>query len=139
MKISRFGKNLVVRIDKGEEIVENLKKACMDYGIDAGSVSGIGASNDAVIGFFDTGKKKYHSHKVSGDHEITSLTGNVSMMDGEVYLHLHIMLAGEDGAVVGGHLTSAVVSATCEIVVGIIDGALDRKKDEETGLNLLEF
>ena len=71
--------------------------------------------------------------------EITSLLGNVSQMNGEVYLHLHITLADENYNVHGGHLTSAVISATGEIIIDTIDGIVDREFDEEVGLNLFKF
>lgn len=41
--------------------------------------------------------------------------------------------------VFGGHLNKAIVSATCEMVIHIIDGKVDRKYNEDIGLNLFEF
>ena len=50
------------------------------------------------------------------------------------------MSAGNSqGQVFGGHLNRAVVSATCEMVVTVIDGKLDRYYDEDVGLNLFKF
>ena len=44
-----------------------------------------------------------------------------------------------EGRVYGGHLNKAVVSATCEMVIDIIDGAVERKFSDEIGLNLFKF
>ncbi len=71
--------------------------------------------------------------------EITSLMGNISTQERDVYLHLHATLAGSSHQVVGGHLNSAVISATGEIVIDVIDGNVDRKFSQEIGLNLFEF
>lgn len=60
-------------------------------------------------------------------------------MDGEFYTHMHMSCGDEKGQVVGGHLNRAVVSATCEIFIYVIDGEVDRIKDEEVGLNIFKF
>ena len=60
-------------------------------------------------------------------------------MNGGFYCHLHMSAADENGRVFGGHLNSAVVSATCEMIITVIDGNADRRFDEKTGLNLFSF
>ena len=47
--------------------------------------------------------------------------------------------ADAEGKVFGGHLNSATVSATCEMVIELIDGRVDRKFSDEVGLNLFSF
>ena len=50
------------------------------------------------------------------------------------------MSAGDtEGRVLGGHLNEAVISATCGLVLEIMDGTVERRLDPETGLNLMEF
>jgi len=139
MDYRKFGSKYVLRLDKGDEIVESIKKLCEKEGIKLGMVTGIGATNKAVIGLFHTSSKEYHSKELTGDMEITSLVGNISQMDGEVYLHLHITLGDKDYNVYGGHLTSAVISATGEIIIDAIEGEVDREFNQEIGLNLFKF
>jgi predicted DNA-binding protein with PD1-like motif len=139
MEAKASGNHWIVRIDKGEEIVATLEQFCRQKGIRLGTVSGIGATDHATIGLFRTRTKEYVRKEVTGDHEITSLTGNISRMKGEVYLHLHINLSDANYHTFGGHLNSAVVSATCEIVVRALDGEVDREFSEEIGLNLYRF
>lgn len=90
-------------------------------------------------GLFNTKEKKYYSQTLEQDFEICPLVGNISTMGGEVYLHLHITLGDKNQNCFAGHLNSAVVSATCEVVTEVIDGEVDRKFSKEIGLNLLEF
>ncbi|WP_432666217.1 PPC domain-containing DNA-binding protein [Wukongibacter baidiensis] len=140
MEFKRFGNKVVMRIDRGEEVVETIKEFCTDQKITLGSISGLGAADRIKVGAFNVEKQKYHSIEFSGsDYEITNLTGNISTMDGETYLHLHITLSDHDMRAFGGHLNEAVISGTCELVIDIIDGIVDRKFNDEVGLNLYKF
>jgi len=139
MDYKKFDKKVFVRLDKGEEIVETLKQLCKDLDIKAGTITGIGATDKVTIGLFDLKNNKYNSKEFVGDHEIAPVFGNISTMNGEVYLHLHITLGNSEHMSFAGHLTSAVVSATFEGVIDIIDGEIDRSFDVNTGLNLLKL
>lgn len=139
MDYRSFGNKYIVRLDKGDEILKSLGDLATKEDIKLGRVSGIGAVNRATIGLFETATKEYHSKELIGDMEIVNLAGNISQMDGEVYLHLHIALGDREFNLYGGHLNSATISVTGEIVVDVIDGSVDRKLDEEIGLNLLKF
>jgi uncharacterized protein len=48
-------------------------------------------------------------------------------------------IADKENKSMGGHLNSAIVSATFEGVIEIIDGEIDRKFSDEIGLNLIDF
>ena len=71
--------------------------------------------------------------------EISNLCGTVSRKDGQVYLHLHVTVCGKDMIARGGHANELRVSATCEMVVRTISGDVDRRLDENIGLNLFKF
>lgn len=139
MDYRRFNDTIIARIDKGEEILEQLKVIAEKEEIKLASVSALGATDDITVGVFRTGEKKYYANHFTGDMEIVSLTGTVSTMDGAFYPHLHMSAGDTEGHVFGGHLNRAVISATCEMVIRVIDGQVDRKFDENIGLNLFAF
>lgn len=139
MEYRKFGNMVVARIDKGEEILEQVKEIALKEQIKLASVQALGAISSFTAGVFKTDEKKYLSNEFEGAYEIVSLTGTINTMNGEFYCHLHISAGNEKGQVFGGHLNRAVVSATCEMVIQLIDGTVDRRFDEEIGLNLFQF
>ena len=139
MEYRRFWDTLVVRMDKGEEITEQLRAVAEKENIRLAAVEALGAVNDFTVGVYNTEEKKYYSNHFQGAYEIVSLTGTVTTMDGQFYHHLHMSAGDEKGSVFGGHLNSAVISATCEMIIRVIDGTVERRHDPETGLNLFSF
>lgn len=139
MKYLKKDNKYIVRIDKGEEIIEQIKKICNDNNIKAGSITGLGATDRVKVGLFNTNTKEYVSKELNGAFEITSLVGNISRMNNEVYLHLHINVADEKLNVYGGHLNHCFISATCELIIEEIDANVDRELSEEIGLNLYKM
>lgn len=139
MEFKQFNSKIVLRLDKGEEITASLKDLCTKRGISFATVSGIGALKKATIGYFEQDAKVYHTQELAGDMEITSLQGNISEMAGNAYVHLHVTLSDSNFQVLGGHLNEAWVGSTAEIFIDIIDGKIDRIKNEEVGLNTIVF
>ena len=139
MEYRRFGDTVVLRIDRGEEILEQLKIMALKEEIKLAEVSALGAVNDFTVGVFNTDEKKYYANHFEGAFEIVSLVGTVNTMNGEFYAHLHMSAGNDKGEVFGGHLNRAVISATCEMVVRVIDGRVDRAFSEDVGLNLFKF
>lgn len=139
MEYGRFENVCIVRLDPGEDILEQVKAVSLREGIKLATVQGLGAVNELTIGVFDTTSKSYHANHFQGSYEIVSLTGTISTMDGEYYSHLHMSAGDAQGHVVGGHLNEARISATAELVITILPGAVDRKFNPEVGLNLFDF
>ncbi|MCK9443189.1 MAG: DNA-binding protein [Tissierellaceae bacterium] len=139
MEFKKIGDKYVVRLDKGEEIVESIKALAVQEEISLGTITGIGAVDRVKVGVYKLNTKEYFSKEYEGDMEIVNLAGSISQMDGEVYLHLHIALSDISYGIFGGHLNHGYISATGEIIIQSIDGKINRKYDHETGLNLIDF
>lgn len=139
MEYRKFGHTIVARIDKNEEILEQVKEIALKEKIKLASVQALGAVGAFTVGVFKTDEKRYMANEFQGNFEIVSLTGTINTMNQEFYCHLHMSAGNEKGEVFGGHLNRAVVSATCEMIIQVIDGVVDRCYDENIGLNLFEF
>ena len=139
MEYSRIGDTCVVRMDKGENIMETLKALCAKEDIRLAQVDALGAVDHAEIGVFDPEQRAYCREELNEFLEITSLAGSVTRMDGRVYLHLHTTLAGQDHTVHGGHVIEMRVGLTCEMFVRVLPGELTRRPDAELGINTIRF
>lgn len=139
MEYQKLGNNYVVRIDKGEELLQKISELCVNENIKVGSITGLGATDRVTIGLFDTEKKVYHKTELTGPMEITSLVGNISTKDGKNYLHCHINVCDNKMNVLGGHLNECWISATGEFILTKIEGSVERGLDDSVGLNLFKF
>lgn len=139
MEYRRFGAHYLVRIDRGEEIIESLIQMCREEEILLGSVSGLGAADYAKVGLYRVEDHQFEGREFIGEQEISSIVGSITEKDGQPYLHLHINLCDENMNIHGGHLTACRISGTCELTVTVLEGHVGRAHDEVTGLNLFEF
>ena len=139
MEYRKFQNKIIVRMDKGEEILEKVREVAEKEKIKLADISALGAVSEFTVGVFDTEAKEYHANEFKGSFEIVSLTGTINTMNDEFYFHLHMMSGNEKGQVFGGHLNRAIISATCEMVITLIDGRVDRRFEKEVGLNLFQF
>lgn len=71
--------------------------------------------SDITIGRYDG--REYVKRTIDESSEILSLQGNVSIKEGEPFVHLHVSLADESFSAVGGHLFEGTVSMTIELVI----------------------
>lgn len=139
MEYRKFQNKIIVRMDKGEEILEKVREVAEKEKIKLADISALGAVSEFTVGVFDTEAKEYHANEFKGSFEIVSLTGTINTMNDEFYCHLHMSAGNEKGQVFGGHLNRAIISATCEMVITLIDGRIDRRFEKEVGLNLFQF
>lgn len=93
MEYRRFDHTIVARLDKGEEILEQVKTIALQEHITLATVQALGAINAFTVGVFYTDEKEYHANAFTGHFEIVSLSGTINTMDGDFYSHLHMSAA----------------------------------------------
>jgi predicted DNA-binding protein with PD1-like motif len=139
VQVRRTDYGFALRLDPGEEIIAALKAFALAHGVRAGVICGLGAVGEAEVGFFDRFEKKYLTRTFTGEHEIGSLTGNFSELDGQPFPHCHILLSGPDLVGYTGHLFRGVVTVTCEMQVIVTPGRFLRVRHPAEGFNPLDL
>lgn len=134
------GYNWLVRLEKGEQLVEQLTKLIKEQNVTGAWISGLGAAMWAELGFYDLEKQEYVWKRIDGPIEITSLQGNVAWQDDKPALHIHGSFSDREMQALGGHVKELEIAGTCEVLLHRwYKQGLSRSPDKNTGLNLLNL
>lgn len=134
---NRGQKTFALVFESGDEVVAGITNFARENGIDAASLTAIGAFSSATLGYFDIEKKGYEEIPVGEQTEVLSLIGDVALNGERPELHAHVVLGRRDGSTTGGHLLGACVRPTLEVVLVESPGHLKKRVDEKTGLALI--
>lgn len=136
MQHARTGSLIAIRLEAGERVHDSLIEICRREGVGGGYfLSGIGMLADPLLGWYEVEARRYHEQSFPGRHELLSLSGNISLRDGEPFAHLHAILGHTDYGCFGGHLFSAEVGLTCELGLVVAEGIeMRRAMEEQFGL-----
>ena len=129
----------LLRLDPGEELLTELTGFCRRQGIECAHLSGIGAAGRLQVGVYLPARGCYQSQTFEGDFELTTLMGNITRKEGELFAHVHVNFAGSDLATHGGHVLQCVVSVTCEVVLRPLAASVQRTLDPALGLHTLHL
>lgn len=139
MEYKKFGNTIIARLDVGDEVIASLKKIVKEEGVKLAQINGLGGASDFTIAVRNHETRNYDPMDFTGRYEIANIHGNVTMLNDEPYLHVHIGCGNEKGEYRGGHLIKCVIGATAEIFITTYDGYISRKVDDKTGLNVFKF
>jgi uncharacterized protein len=123
----------------GDELTATLGRFVEERRIHAASLSAIGAFEKALLGYFDWQQKDYRRIPVDEQVEVVSLLGDVAVANGKPTPHLHAVLGRSDGTTRGGPLLEGYVRPTLEITMIRSPAHLEKRKDPETGLALIDL
>lgn len=133
----RLGRSFLFRLEHGADLEPALTEFIRKHDIRLGTVTLIGAVYNATVGYYDHERRMYEILKYDHGLEISSGVGNISLRDGQPFLHLHVALTDEKGNTTGGHVMPGTKVFACEVFIQELIGAeLSRTFDEQTGLYL---
>ena len=131
------GRSLVGRLATGDDLVEEIERVCAEQAINAAWVSVIGAVKRATFAYYEQQEHRYLELDTNEHHEITGFVGNISIRDGQPFLHAHATFCARSGAAVGGHLLKGCEVFAAEVTIREMTGVvLERTEDEASGLAL---
>lgn len=135
--IQQQDNTIVLRFDKGEEFIQTFSAFLKEQDIKGAFFYGLGGATQVKVAYYRLSKKEYQYETISGDHlEITSITGNVALLNNEYRVHNHINFSDQSLNVHGGHCEELMVGGTLEIHLTVLN-EMKREQDENIGLALL--
>ncbi len=121
----------------GSDLLKELESYVRAKGINLAWLSGVGAVSRATLRYYDQMKKTWLDLDLDRRLEVAGMWGNVSLLNGEPIVHVHIVLADEEGNCYGGHLANNTLVFNLEIMLTTLTGpAVIRKMDPQTGLTI---
>jgi uncharacterized protein len=131
------GRIIIRRLPHNGDLLNEITEVARRAGITTGTVSAIGAVQRARIGYYDQAARLYRERDLEEPREICSCLGNISLKEGEVFVHAHVVLADREGKTAGGHLCPGTIIFAAECRIEELRGSpLERGYDDETGLAL---
>ena len=127
---------IYITLAKGDMINKTFEVYAESHDIGCAWLHGIGALESPEIGYYSIKTKSYHRKVFSGEYELTSLIGNITIKEGKYFSHTHITFADTNYQVFGGHLFDAKITAAGEFVIIQGNKNIKRKMNAEIGLPL---
>jgi predicted DNA-binding protein with PD1-like motif len=132
-------RTIAVVFEAGEEVIAPLTRFVQEHNVRAARFTAIGAFSDVRLGYFDVSAQDYVQTAIGTQVEVLSLIGDVAVEDGQPHLHAHVVVGKRDGTAHGGHLLSAHVRPTLEVLLIESPGYLVRRFDPRFGLPLIDI
>jgi predicted DNA-binding protein with PD1-like motif len=134
-----IGRTLIVRAEHDSDVIEFVAELVKKNGITSATFTAIGALKNGKLGCYDQDRHVYSEILLSAPQEIASCVGNVSLKEGEPFVHAHAVLADRTGNTRAGHLLEGKVFAAEIHLTELLGTKLVRKKDDVTGLSLWDL
>lgn len=140
MTYSFDGFNYLIKLNKGDRLIEALERFVAETQIEGAWVNGLGGALGMTLGFYDLDAKAYQWKTYEGLYEIAGLTGNIAFDEqGKAVFHLHGTFGDKNNQSLSGHIKDLTAAATVELFVHRAYQPTKRKQDPEVGLPTLDL
>lgn len=120
-----------MRLEPGEGLVESLIAFAKSENVDFATItSGVGMIDGLHMGFFCVNNNDYDTYRIAGVYDLSSISGNITLFEGEPRPHVHIVANKPNYETVSGHLMEAKAHITMEVGLSLVTGTGFRRKTE---------
>ena len=133
------GREFMARLEHDADLMLAVTELARNNEIKVGSFTAIGALKNAKFGYYDQQKQEYQEIEYDRHCEIAACIGNVSLKDGETFVHAHVVLSDNAGDSKSGHMLAGTVFAAEVHLTELAGPDLERKYDDVTGLSLWDI
>lgn len=139
MEFKKLGDYFLLRMDRGERVRNTLDGFLQQQGVASGYLQGIGALEQVELGYYSIPDRRYLQRTMPGVYELLSLSGNITTVDGQPFVHAHAVLSDAHFRTLGGHFFDGLVAVTLELVIRPFPESVQRAEHADFGLNLLKL
>ncbi len=136
-KVASLDRPFILALNIGENLFEGILRCAVAANLKSASISGLGALDDVTVAYYNLETKSYQTKVFHGMYELISLHGNIAMLDGKHFIHIHAAIGDDQYRVFGGHIMDATVGPSAEITVLPLNTEIHRQYDDRTGLKLM--
>lgn len=130
----------VLRLDLGEEVQKSLIEFAKQTNLQSAFYFGFGGIKQVKLGYFQIDKGDYAPTLFEkGLYELVNLTGNLTRVGPDPFPHTHLTMGDDKHQTYSGHLLSAIVGVTVEIMVITTGLSLTRTTDPKQKFKPLIF
>src|SRR5882672_3756349 len=101
-----------LRLEPGDDIHDSVQSFCAQNSINNAAIQGIGSVDSPTLAHYSMKTKQFSDKRMEGILEVSSLLGNLALVDGKPFAHIHATVSGSDMQAHAGHLVKGTCSAT---------------------------
>jgi len=140
MKSAKLDDNVyALRLDPGDDIHAIIDNYCTQYELANAQITGIGSVENPKLAHYSMTTRAFTDKQLEGIYEVTALLGNVALVDGRPFAHLHVTLADAEMATYAGHLVQGTCSATLEVIITAYYSRHTKSESDKVGLKIWDF
>jgi predicted DNA-binding protein with PD1-like motif len=114
----------LLTLQPGDELIRCLIQFARAQEVDAAVITGSGSVSEADLGSAGDRERDRRRTTITEPLEACSLTGTLTLVDGEPFPHLHGTFARNDHSLIGGHVFQAVCLHHVELALQLAGHAL---------------